>query len=147
MDRQTHFRRPIKLHTAPRQPCVSPYAYDRPAFMTASRLALMCDDWGTLHPGGLPPKDGATLNVSPQEMIRSGACDAYILGVLDGSFEDKMGPRYHPVPSTLDYMKTLVDSFLKYVKEHPEEQDFAASTVLIKVQRIIVEAQTPEGKR
>jgi outer membrane biosynthesis protein TonB len=31
MDRQTHFRQPIKLLTAPRQPCAWPYAYDAPA--------------------------------------------------------------------------------------------------------------------
>lgn len=120
---------------------------DRPVFMSASRLAVLCEDWGALHPGGLPPKDSDTLNVSEREIVRSNACESYIFGVLDAGLEEKIGSRYHPVPSAVDYMKTLIDSFLKYVQEHPEEQDFAASTALNKVQRLIVEAQTPETKR
>ena len=115
--------------------------------MSTNRLALLCVDWNALHPGGLPPADSDILNVSTQEIVRSNACDAYILGFLDGGFEDKIGARYHPIPSVFDHMKTLVDSFLKYSKEHPEEQDFAASTALNKVRRMIVEAQSPESKR
>jgi hypothetical protein len=120
---------------------------DRPVFMSASRLAVLCEDWGALHPGGLPPKDNDTLNVSEREIVRSNACESYIFGVLDAGLEEKIGSRYHPVPSALDYMKTLIDSFLKYVQEHPEEQDLAASTALNKVQRFIVQSQTPESKR
>jgi hypothetical protein len=115
--------------------------------MSVQRLQLLCEDWYSLHPGGKRPKDSDVLNVSPEEMVRSAACESYIFGALDGGLEEKIGPRYHPVPSELDYMKTLIDSFLKYAKEHPEEQDFAASTALNKVQRLIVQSQTPENKR
>ena len=61
---------------------------DRPVFMSASHLALLCEDWG-LHTGGKPPKDTDTLKVSMQEIVRSTACDAHIAGVNDGRFEEK----------------------------------------------------------
>jgi hypothetical protein len=112
--------------------------------MSVQLLQLLCEDWYSLHPGGRTPKDSDVLNVSPEEIVRSAACESYIFGVLDGGLEDKIGPRYHPVSSELNYMKTLIDSFLKYAKERPEEQDFAASTALNNVQRLIVQSQTPE---
>lgn len=120
---------------------------DRPVFMSVQRLQLVCEDWYSMHPGGKPPKDSDVLNVSPEEMVRSAACESYIFGVLDGDLDEKIGPRYHPVHSELDYMKTLIDSFLKYAKEHPEEEDFAASTALNKVQRLIVQSQTRDSKQ
>lgn len=118
---------------------------DRPVFMSAARLALLCEDWGALHPGGQSPKATDALSVSTEEMVRSMGCEAYINGVLDQGLE-KVGSHYHPLPSTLDFMKTLIDTFLKYEKEHPEEREFAASTILARVQRTIIEAQGGRSK-
>ena len=122
-------------------------AGDRPVFMSAELLALYCEDWNILNPGGEPPKDTDVLNVSPQQLARSMACQAYILGVTDGRLEGKAAPPYHPIPSRLDYLKTLIDTFLKYVKDHPEEESLAASTVLRKAEILIVQAQTQEKKK
>jgi hypothetical protein len=120
---------------------------DRPVFMSSQRLALYCDDWNSLNPGGKPPTDSDVLNVSPQQIARSMACEAYILGVMDRGLEEKFGPRYHPAPSVLDYLKPLIDTFLKYVNDHPEEESLAASTVLLKAESLIAQAQTPEKEK
>src|SRR5579864_2855495 len=105
---------------------------DRPVFMSAQRLALLCEDWGALHPNGRRPKDDEVLKVSDQQIVRSEACDAYILGVYDAQLEGLFpSGHYHPVGSQMDFMKLLIDTFLKYVKDHPEKQNFAASTLLL----------------
>ena len=38
-------------------------------------------------------------------------------------------------------MKPLIETFLKYAKDHPEKQDLAASTALKEVEEIIRKAQ------
>jgi hypothetical protein len=43
-------------------------------------------------------------------------------------------------------MKPLIDTFLKYLADHPEEQDFAASTILNKAMHTVANAQTPVKK-
>jgi len=60
---------------------------------------------------------------------------------MDGRLEAGFGVHYHPVPSQIDYMKALVDTFLKYAKDHPEKQNFAASTVLGEAEEILHQAQ------
>jgi len=40
----------------------------------------------------------------------------------------------------------LIDTFLKYLADHPEEQDFAASTILDKAMQIAANPQTPAKK-
>ena len=114
---------------------------DRPVFMSAQRLALLCEDWNAVNPGGRPPKNSDTLEVSEQQIVRAFSCESYILGVNDQQATDAYGTHYHPLQSRLDYMKPLIDTFLKYVRDHPEEQDFAASTVLNQTVQIIVKAQ------
>src|ERR1035441_6944071 len=109
-------------------------AGDRLVFMSAQRLALYCDDWNSLNPGGKPPEDTDSFNVSVQQIVRSLACETYISGVMDGRLEGNFGPQYHPVPSRLDYLKPLVDTFLKYVEDHPEDECLAASTILLKAE-------------
>jgi hypothetical protein len=38
-------------------------------------------------------------------------------------------------------MKALIDTFMKYSKEHPEKQDFAATTALEEADEIVRKAQ------
>jgi hypothetical protein len=116
---------------------------DRPVFMTADRLAMLCQDWNPLHPGGRAPKDSDVLNVSVQQMVRSNACESYILGVMDEDFETTFRKGYHPIQSELDYLKPLIDGFLKYVNDHPEEENLAACTIIHRIEARIVRAQTP----
>jgi len=113
---------------------------DRPVFMSAQRLAFLCADWNAINPGGKHPRDNDVLDVSPKEIIRGSACDAYIAGVEDAGF-DSYGSKYHPVPAALDYMKPLVDTFIKRVADHPEEQDLAASTVLHEAEKTVADAE------
>jgi hypothetical protein len=115
--------------------------------MSAERLAVFCGDWESVNPGGTPPEDSDVLNVSPQQIARSMACEAYIFGVLDGRLEGRFGAHYHPVPSRPSYLKTLIDTFLKYSKDHPEEEGLAASTMLGKVQALIINAESPDKQK
>jgi len=55
-----------------------------------------------------------------------------------------LGTRYHPVQTTPDYMKPLIDTFIKRVSDHPEEQDLAAlaaATVLHEAEELVGNAQ------
>jgi len=119
---------------------------DRPVFMSAARLELLCEDWNSLNPGGKRPANDAVLNVSPKQIVGAEMCEAYILGVMDDRVENAFGAHYHPVPSEIDYLKPLIDAFMKHVKDHPEEEDFAASTIIRKVEALIVQAQSQKPK-
>lgn len=55
----------------------------------------------------------------------------------------RSGSHYNPVPSQMRDKKTLIDTFVKYVSDHPEEEDFAASTVLAKAEKIIAATHKP----
>jgi hypothetical protein len=114
---------------------------DRPVFMTVERLAFYCEDWGAINPGGQPPKSSDLLRVSGEQITKGTACETYIRGYNDARIEKAFGDHYHPVPASLDHMKALIDTFLKYSKDHPEKQDFAASTILEEVEEILRKAQ------
>jgi hypothetical protein len=115
---------------------------DRPVFVSVRSLATACEDWNAINPDGKPPRADSTamVNVSVTQIARGFYCTAYILGYEDARLEG-LGSHYHPVAGYPDYMKTLVDSFLKYAKDNPEKQDFAASTALQQVEEIIGKAQ------
>jgi hypothetical protein len=117
---------------------------ERAVFLTVARLTLYCGDWNAAHPGGREPRadSNAMIKVSEEQITNGIACDLYILGVHDGRLDAGSPAHYHPVGVYLDYMKPMVDTFLKYSKDHPERQDFAASTVLGEVEAIITKAQT-----
>lgn len=74
--------------------------------------------------------------------LAEGTCDGYIDGVLDQRLEG-LGSHYNPVPSRISWRKTLIDTFIKYVTDHPEEEDFSASTVLHEAEKIMADAQKP----
>lgn len=114
---------------------------DRPVFMTVERLAFYCEDWSSINPGGQPPKSSDVLRVSGEQIAKGTACETYIRGYYDGRIEKAFGSRYHPVHANLDHMKALIDTFLKYSKDHPEKQDFAASTILEEIEEILRTAQ------
>jgi len=120
---------------------------DRPVFLSAKDLAEDCRTFLTVLPYGKPfPNDDKPVNVSTDQLAGAIRCKFYIQGVNDGELEHVFGSHYHPVPARLEGMKPLIDTFLKYLADHPEEQDFAASTILDKAVQIAANAQTPAKK-
>ena len=83
-----------------------------------------------------------TYNMSIEQLVGEARCEAYLDGVLDEELEN-LGPQYNPVPSRVANQKTLIDVLVKYVSDHPEEGNLAASTVLAKVEKIVADAQKP----
>jgi hypothetical protein len=72
---------------------------------------------------------GKTYKLTAGDVAAVGRCTGYIEGVAD-EFRESMGSHYHPFSAGRGEMPILIDAFLKRVAEHPEEADFAASTVL-----------------
>jgi len=120
---------------------------DRPVFVSAKDLAEDCRTLLTVFPDAKPlPDDDKPVNTSIDQIAGAVRCKFYILGVYDGGLERSFGSHYHPVPTRLADMKPLIDTFLKYLADHPEEQDFAASTILYKASQVVTNAQTPAKK-
>ena len=118
---------------------------DRPVFMTAARLVFLCEDWSPVfYPAGKPLNDSDQVKISGEQLAHALGCDSYILGVEDEGLSF-MGPNYHPVPSRLDYMKSLIDTFIKLVKDHPEKEQFAASTLLKDAEKLITATQSSDA--
>jgi hypothetical protein len=116
---------------------------DRPVFESVAELAALCKDFDTVDHA--MKSEGANDSISIQAFAYASGCKLYILGYLDDELEHLthvFGPHYHPVRSHIDYMNSLVATFLKYSKDHPEKQDFAATTALKEVEEIIGKAQT-----
>ena len=107
---------------------------DRGVLVSARELAASCqamkdaigEDY-VLGPqqGGRPFARPATSDI---DMAPIGRCMGYIEGVAD-EFREPMGSN-HPFSAGRGELPVLIDVFLKRVVEHPEEADFAASTVL-----------------
>lgn len=115
---------------------------DRPVFRSAVVLADDCRKFLVIFPEGKPLAEDRSYAVTREQMLGAASCAAYIAGAEDGELEGpRFGSHYHPVPAQLDDLKPLIDTFLKYVTDHPEEQGFAASTVLSKAEKIIMDAQ------
>jgi hypothetical protein len=74
-------------------------------------------------------KPSKTYKLTTVDMAAIGRCAGYIEGVAD-EFREARGSRYHPITAGRGELPLLIDTFLKRVAEHPEEADFAASTVL-----------------
>jgi hypothetical protein len=116
---------------------------ERPVFMSAERLASMCQDWAAVRfPNGHPLAEGDTVTVSHEQIIHAVGCEMYIQGVMDEGLETTLGSHYHPVQSEIGGMKASIDTFLKYVKDHPEQHDFAASTILDESEKVLSKAQS-----
>jgi hypothetical protein len=117
---------------------------DRPVFRSARVLADDCRKFLVIFPDGKPLSEGTSYKVTTDQMVGAASCSAYIAGAEDRELEGpRFGSHYHPVPAEVDYIKPLIDTFLKYVGDHPEEQDFAASTILQRAEKMVLEAQRP----
>jgi hypothetical protein len=101
---------------------------DRRVFVSAQALAVSCQAMKAAGYDYLqdPSK---TYQLTASDMDAVGLCTGYIEGVGD-EFRESAGSHYHPVPGGRGELPILIDTFLKRVAEHPEERDFAASTVL-----------------
>lgn len=115
---------------------------DRPVFYSAQKLAHDCRDALSINHGNLDFDNNEAYSVSKEQLIGATTCAAYINGVYDESLES-LGSHYNPIPASMGFRQTLVNTFVKYVSDHPEEEDFAASTVLARVAKIIANVQKP----
>ena len=105
---------------------------DRGVFVSAQELAASCqimkDEVGEnylfLGRQGVSRLPGKPTT----DMAAVGRCTGYMEGVAD-EFREPMGS-HHPFSEGRGELPILIDAFLKRVAEHPEEADFAASTVL-----------------
>ena len=116
----------------------------RPVFCPAQALASDCQTYSRIsfHPDGSRLRDDETVSATPNEIAIAMRCRFYILGWMDESLESLDGepPRYAPrhmeeVPEE----KVLIDTFVKYVKDHPEQENYAASTILAISGRIVLQ--------
>jgi hypothetical protein len=114
---------------------------DRPVFRSVKRVTNDCRTFLKIFPDGKPLPDDEKFSITVEQMGAAAACKAYIEGVQDEEMENAFGEKYHPVPSRLESFGTLVNTFIKYADDHPEQGDFAASTLLEKSMRLIVETQ------
>jgi hypothetical protein len=115
---------------------------DRPVFYTAGELAKDCQTALTVN-NGEPLENDKTYSLSLEQISGVVRCQSYIDGMYDARLEAAHGPHYHPVPANLTYRRSLVDTFIKYVADHPEEKDLAASTALVKAEKVILGVQNP----
>ena len=118
---------------------------DRPVFYSAGELAKDCQTALTVN-NGEPLENDKTYSLSLEQISGVVRCQSYIDGMYDARLEAAHGQHYHPVPANLTYRRTLVDTFIKYVADHPEEQDLAATTTLVKAEKIILGIQSPSQK-
>jgi hypothetical protein len=126
---------------------------ERAVFLSAKELADACRDWiQTLAANGLhegePVDDNRILVMTRKQMAGSIRCHAYIDGIYDEVFEDvsKRPGHYRPVKGAVDSEIILVETFIKYVADHPEEGDLAGATVLREASEIVEKAQTAPKK-
>jgi len=118
---------------------------DRPVFYSAGELVKDCKNALSIA-NGEPLQPDSTYTATPDQIAGAAKCQAYIDGMYDERLESVHGQRYHPVPANLTYRQTLVDAFIKYVADHPADEDLAAATVLVKAERTIINAQKPAEK-
>ncbi len=114
----------------------------RPVFYPASSLAAICQDWSDVfYAHGHALTNAETVDASTEKIMHAMNCQMYILGFQDGKMERVFGSHYRPLSSHITEMKPLIDTFLKYVKDHPEQGDFAASTLLLESEKIVVKVE------
>lgn len=102
---------------------------DRPVFVSAQTLAVSCQAMKDAVGYDYALDPNKTYKVTMDGMAAVGRCTGYVEGVAD-EFRDPVGSHYQSVPAGRGELPILIDTFLKRVAEHPEEGDFAASTVL-----------------
>jgi hypothetical protein len=101
---------------------------DRPVFVSAQALAVSCQAMKNAVGEDYVVNPSKTYKLNAGDVAAVGRCTGYIEGVAD-EFRESMGSQFHSVPGRGE-LPILIDTFLKRVAEHPEERDFAASTVL-----------------
>ena len=115
----------------------------RPVFWPAQALASDCQTYSRIsfHPDGSRLRDDETVSATPNEIAIAMRCRFYILGWMDESLEslDGVPPRYAPRHMEVPDEKVLIDTFIKYVKDHPEQENYAASTILAISGRIVLQ--------
>ena len=103
---------------------------DRGDFVSAQELAASCqamkDAVGEDYVLGPGARSSTKLT---GDLVAIGRCMGYVEGVAD-EFRESVGSHYHPISAGRGELPMLIETFLKRVAEHPEEGDFAASTVL-----------------
>lgn len=102
---------------------------DRRVFVSAQTLAVSCQAMKDAVGEGFLLDPSKTYKLTTGELAAVGRCTGYIEGVAD-EFRESMDSQYRSVPAGRGELPILIDTFLKRVAEHPEERDFAASTVL-----------------
>jgi hypothetical protein len=115
---------------------------ERFVFWPAQALASDCQTFSRIyfHPDGSRLRDDETVSVTPDDMAIAVRCRFYIFGWMDEPLESLDGG------STTIYAKThggsrgeSLNTFIKYVKDRPEQENFAASTILAISGRIVLE--------
>jgi hypothetical protein len=102
---------------------------DRPVFVSAQTLAVICQATKDAVGEDYVVDPSKTYKLTAGDVAAVGRCTGYIEGVAD-EFREPVGLHYQSVPAGRGELPILIDTFLKRVAEHPEERDFAASTVL-----------------
>ena len=102
---------------------------DRGVFVSAQAFAVSCRSMKDAVGEDYLINPGKTYKLTAGDVAAVGRCTGYIEGVAD-EFRESMGSHYHPFSEGRGELPILIDTFLKRVAEHPEEADFAASTVL-----------------
>jgi hypothetical protein len=114
---------------------------DRPVFRSVKEVASDCRSFLKLSPNGDPLPVAGITTTTMDQIVEAARCTSYLAGVEDGRLNASYGEKYHPVPTQLESFGTIVITFVKYADDHPEQQDFAASTVFDKSMRLIIDAQ------
>lgn len=102
---------------------------DRQVFVSAQTLAVSCQATKDAVGRDYMLDPGKAYKLTTSDMAAVGRCTGYIEGVAD-EFRERVGSHYQSVPAGRGEMPILIEVFLKRMAEHPEEADFAASTVL-----------------
>jgi hypothetical protein len=102
---------------------------DRGVFVSAQELAVSCRAMKDAVGKDYLINPGKTYKLAAGDVAAVGRCTGYVEGVAD-EFRESVGSHYRPFSEGRGELSILIDTFLKRVAEHPEEANFAASTVL-----------------
>ena len=114
---------------------------DRPVFRSARKVADDCQEYLKLYPDEQSLTSDGYVSTTMGQIASTASCTAYLDGAQDGGLEGAFTDKYHPVAAHIESRGTLIRTFVKYVNDHPEQQDFAASTIIRKAMHLIVDAQ------
>jgi Rap1a immunity proteins len=108
----------------------------RPVFDTAREIATDCKIYLKIFPGGRPLPNNMEVTVSTEQAAQVSRCIGYVDGTQDAALDSTFGDAYHPVSARTEKRGTLITTFVKYVEDHPEQHDLAASTLLMKAAKV-----------